>query len=406
MTPHLLFELIASLPTPPPSPSVPGNSGVSEGGSGSAFVPYATLVAAIIAAGALFLVNLIQRNTANKNLQHLKDVAASNEARAQAEGLAKRYQDAASQIGHEKPAVRLAGVYALARLADDWPEQRQTCVDVLCAVLRMRPMMTTYTSDDGYSIDDHDDGDMQVRKTVIGIVSSRVSGEGALWGACDFNLVGSYLVDFRLRDAIVSGGFLINGSTIDGVCEFTRSRFDGGLDARNLRIEGSLRLTDVLPGPQRSVAFSETFIASSGTLDFVLSNPPKSDQAWEVWPNKIRCAGLFSLKVKRTSYEQAKFRIPELHLLPSATFRAALIPTSDPGNTEDPKIEAKEWSTTDSSKIHMPRLLRRKHMFDAYGWTGVQKAQFERAYAPPQDIDNLLGSENGDAGAASEIKQT
>ena len=34
-------------------------------------------------------------------------------------------------------AVRLAGVYAMAGLADDWPENRQTCVDVLCAYLRL-----------------------------------------------------------------------------------------------------------------------------------------------------------------------------------------------------------------------------------------------------------------------------
>src|SRR3954454_17543061 len=57
--------------------------------------------------------------------------------RADAEGLSKRYQDAAEQLGHDKAAVRLAGVYAMARLADEWPEQRQTCVDVLCAYMRM-----------------------------------------------------------------------------------------------------------------------------------------------------------------------------------------------------------------------------------------------------------------------------
>lgn len=405
MTAYMLIDLIASVPTPPPSPSAPLNGGSGgDGGSGSAFVPYATLVAAIIAAGALFLVNLIQRHTANKNLDHLKEVAASNEARAHAEGLAKRYQEAASQIGHDKPAVRLAGVYALARLADDWPEQRQTCVDVLCAVLRMRPMMTTYTSDEGYPVDDHDDGDMQVRRTVIGLVSSRVSGKDALWVACDFNLAGSYLTDLRLRDAAVSGLFMINGATIDGLCEFTRCRFDGGLDARNLRIEGTLTFTDVLPGPRKSVVLSETFIASSGTLDFVLSNPPRSNEAWDIWPNKIRCAGLFSLKVKKTSYEQARFRIPELDLLPSATFRAVLMQSSDPANTENPKIEAKEWSTTNSSTIGMPGSLRRKHVFNAYGWTGVQKVQFKHAYARPQDIDNLRGSEKGDVAETGETK--
>ena len=57
--------------------------------------------------------------------------------RADDEGLGKRYQDAAEQLGHEKEAVRLAGVYSMARLADDWPEQRQTCIDVLCASIRM-----------------------------------------------------------------------------------------------------------------------------------------------------------------------------------------------------------------------------------------------------------------------------
>src|SRR5690242_1423524 len=50
--------------------------------------------------------------------------------------LNERFATAAGQLGSDKPpAVRLAGVYALAGLADDWPENRQTCVDVLCAYL-------------------------------------------------------------------------------------------------------------------------------------------------------------------------------------------------------------------------------------------------------------------------------
>src|SRR5438094_304555 len=49
----------------------------------------------------------------------------------------ERYAKAAEQLGSDKAAVRLAGVYALAGLADDWPSGRQTCIDVLCAYLRM-----------------------------------------------------------------------------------------------------------------------------------------------------------------------------------------------------------------------------------------------------------------------------
>lgn len=51
--------------------------------------------------------------------------------------LGTRFQDAADLIGHGRASVRLAGLYAMARLADDWPEQRQQCIDVLCAYLRV-----------------------------------------------------------------------------------------------------------------------------------------------------------------------------------------------------------------------------------------------------------------------------
>ena len=52
--------------------------------------------------------------------------------------LNERFATAADKLGSDKPpAVRLAGVYAMAGLADDWPENRQTCVDVLCAYLRL-----------------------------------------------------------------------------------------------------------------------------------------------------------------------------------------------------------------------------------------------------------------------------
>src|SRR4051794_1582805 len=64
-----------------------------------------------------------------------EQIAGDVAKRAQADALAKRYQDAATQLGHDKPPVRLAGVYAMARLADDWEEQRQTCIDVLCGYL-------------------------------------------------------------------------------------------------------------------------------------------------------------------------------------------------------------------------------------------------------------------------------
>lgn len=47
------------------------------------------------------------------------------------------YGKAADQLGADKAPVRLAGLYALERLAQEHPLQRQTIVNLLCAYLRM-----------------------------------------------------------------------------------------------------------------------------------------------------------------------------------------------------------------------------------------------------------------------------
>ena len=71
----------------------------------------------------------------------------------------ERFGKASEQLGSDKAAVRLAGVYAMASLADDWAEGRQMCIDVLCAYLRMpyTPPAVTATRRDGAGIADiHD----------------------------------------------------------------------------------------------------------------------------------------------------------------------------------------------------------------------------------------------------------
>ena len=43
----------------------------------------------------------------------------------------ERFVAISTQLGDDQNAVRLAGVHAMAGLADDWEENRQTCIDVL-----------------------------------------------------------------------------------------------------------------------------------------------------------------------------------------------------------------------------------------------------------------------------------
>jgi hypothetical protein len=84
--------------------------------------------ASVAGAGALVALVVAYRR------QRVAEDAASHE---RTRILNERFTAIATQLGEKEPAVRLAGVHALAGLADDWKENRQTCVDVLCAYLRL-----------------------------------------------------------------------------------------------------------------------------------------------------------------------------------------------------------------------------------------------------------------------------
>jgi ClpP class serine protease len=78
-----------------------------------------------------------QRQHLDRTLAEQRDQLDKTLAEQRTRTLNERFATAAGQLGTDKPAVRLAGVYAMAGPADDWMESRQTCIDVLCAYLRM-----------------------------------------------------------------------------------------------------------------------------------------------------------------------------------------------------------------------------------------------------------------------------
>jgi hypothetical protein len=92
--------------------------------------------------------------------------------------LNERFATAAEQLGSDKPpAVQLAGVYAMAGLADDWKENRQTCVEVLCAYLRM-----PYEPDPGDQVPAPERlafrASHEVRRTVIRVITAHLRDHG------------------------------------------------------------------------------------------------------------------------------------------------------------------------------------------------------------------------------------
>jgi hypothetical protein len=137
------------------------------------------------------------------------------EARERVKVLNERFASACSQIGHEKPTVRLAGIYAMASLADEWLEQRQVCIDVLCAYLRIpyEPALDSPW---------YHDEESEVRLSATSVISDHLR-PGALvsWQGHEFNLVRAVLRSADFADIQVTGGRLL----------FSLTRFPGGRTA-------------------------------------------------------------------------------------------------------------------------------------------------------------------------------
>ncbi|MGW7611874.1 hypothetical protein ACWGKW_32405 [Streptomyces sp. NPDC054766] len=143
--------------------------------------------------------------------------------------LNERFATATAQLGHEKSAVRLAGVYAVASLADDWNEQQQTCIDVLCAYVRM-PYRQNDESADRYV------EEKQVRDTIMRVISRHLLQEPG-WRGCTFDFSGATMDGFQLSGITVDRGTVI---------DFNRARFIEGRNMiQRLRlIEGTISFWD------------------------------------------------------------------------------------------------------------------------------------------------------------------
>ena len=147
--------------------------------------------------------------------QQLERTLAEQHART----LNERFASAADQLGTDKPpAVRLAGAYAMAKLADDWVENRQICVDVLCAYLRL-----PYEPDPGDQAPAAKRlefrASQEVRYTVIRIITGHLrKGAAVSWQGLNFDFTG----------VVFDGGDFTFAEFSGGTVSFGDAEFSGG----------------------------------------------------------------------------------------------------------------------------------------------------------------------------------
>src|SRR5215472_13833915 len=133
--------------------------------------------------------------------------------------LNERFDTVAERLDTDKPpAVRLAAVYAMAGLADDWPEHRQMCVDVLCGYLRM-----PYEPDPGGDAPVEKrlafQASREVRHTVIRVITAHLNGTAPVsWCGLNFDFAG----------AVFGGGDFSGAKFTGGTVNFVGAEFSGG----------------------------------------------------------------------------------------------------------------------------------------------------------------------------------
>jgi uncharacterized protein YjbI with pentapeptide repeats len=145
--------------------------------------------------------------------------------------------------------VRLGGLYALRRLAQDNPGQRQTIVDVVCAYLRMHYDLPGTPPDQDATREtrkDYQDAvqEKQVRLTAQRILATHLRpGEdpdhpaATFWPDTSLDLTGATLIDFdlthcrpdtaRFDKATFTGVAGFAGATFTGVAGFRGATFTG-----------------------------------------------------------------------------------------------------------------------------------------------------------------------------------
>ena len=161
-----------------------------------------------------------------------RSVTGSTLAEQRTRTLNERFATAAGQLGSDKqPALRLAGVYAMASLADDWPENRQTCIDVLCAYLRL-PYDPAPGTDAGPARRIAYQASREVRHTAIRLIGAHLRpGSAVSWQGLKFDFTGAVFDGCDFHGARFSGGEVdFTGATFsDGQARFRGAEFSGAI---------------------------------------------------------------------------------------------------------------------------------------------------------------------------------
>lgn len=172
-------------------------------------------------------------------------LAERTDETAQVLRFVERFGAAAEQLGGNAPAVRLAGVYAMASLADEYPTERQQCVDVLCGYLRLpfdpetdqlADLVTEETENTPARTVSRrqtrvtQPHDREVRATIVTVIRAHLLDPAGprSWSLLDFDFSDARIHGANFTDAHFAGVANFGGATFTGkTTNFVEATFTG-----------------------------------------------------------------------------------------------------------------------------------------------------------------------------------
>lgn len=180
-------------------------------------------------------------------------LALRQENRDQSKLLNERFAAAAEQLAHDSEQVRLAGVYALAGLADDWDEGRQKCVELLISYLRLAKSGN------------------EVVDTIFRMFRERLTSESP-WSDVDYDFTEMKLVDMDFAGFVFRGMVTLDHVVFSGEeTNFVDARFEGGLHCHGTEFSAAVTRfsSATFAGPAEffRARFASTLYLSGTSID-------------------------------------------------------------------------------------------------------------------------------------------
>ncbi|QKV74128.1 pentapeptide repeat-containing protein [Amycolatopsis sp. Hca4] len=193
-----------------------------------------------------------RQHSTEADLDNRERTLAHQEHDAAERRLTELYLKAVEQLGSPQAAVRHGGLYALERVAQDNPRQRQTVVNVICAYLRnpyvpppetsgprplgvRRPLLrstavrrTLTPVVGGAHVRENQLQEREVRLTAQRILKFHLlPGMDTFWHDIEIDLTGATLIGFSFNNCTMATA-AFNGATFTGAAWFVQATFTRG----------------------------------------------------------------------------------------------------------------------------------------------------------------------------------